>query len=82
VLEDGETEILSVVPPGEDHEYVTSDEGAAVSVTLAPLQMIPSLLVVPDASVKAIVGLGSEFTDTNAVAEAEQAVVKLVTVTM
>ena len=33
-----------------------------VSVTLAPLQIVPSLLVRPDVSVTAIVGIGRGFT--------------------
>jgi hypothetical protein len=43
--------------------------------------MNPSSLVVPEVSVVVIVGLGNEFTVTVVEAEAEQAVVELVTVT-
>jgi hypothetical protein len=43
---------------------------------------VPSLFVVPDVSLTAIVGLGKEFTVTEAEAAAKQAVVALVIVTV
>jgi hypothetical protein len=55
-------------------------DGEAVSVTASPLQTVPSLLAVPDVSVKEIVG-ETEFTVTDVEAEAEQAVAVSVTVT-
>lgn len=51
-----------------------------MSVTAAPLQVIPSSFVVPEVSVKVTVGLGSELTVTDVEVEAEQAVVEFVTV--
>ena len=56
--------------------------GLAVSVTDVPLQIVPSLLAVPDVSVKLMVGFCNEFTATEAEAEVEQLVVELVTVTV
>jgi hypothetical protein len=54
----------------------------AVNVTDAPLHIVPSLFVVPDVSVVLIVGLGNAFTVTEADADATQAVVAFVTVTV
>ena len=51
------------------HRYVPPD---VVSVTLLPEQIIPSLLLVPKASVALIEGVGSAFTVTVRVAVAEQ----------
>jgi hypothetical protein len=82
VVDDGETEMLSVEPPGEDHEYVTPLEGVVVSVTEVPLQIVPSLLLVPEVSAKLTVGLGNAFTDTVVDTDAKHAVVELVTVTV
>ena len=56
--------------------------GLAISVTDVPLQIVPSLLVVPEVSVKVIVGLGSALTVTEAGIEAEQLVLELVTETV
>ena len=67
-MDDGDTEIDAVVwfP---FHRYVPPD---VVSVTLLPEQIIPSLLLVPKASVALIEGVGSAFTVTALVAVAEQ----------
>ena len=56
--------------------------GLAVRVTDAPLQIVPSLLVVPEVSAKVILGVGKVFTVTEAEVVAEQPVVVLVTVTV
>jgi hypothetical protein len=56
--------------------------GLAIRVTLSPEQMIPSLLLAPEVSVKLIVGLGKELTVTEAAAEAMQLVVEFVTITV
>jgi hypothetical protein len=53
-----------------------------VRVTAVPSQMVPSLLAVPDVSVKAIAGLGNGLTVTEADTELKQLVVVLVTVTV
>jgi hypothetical protein len=53
-----------------------------VSVTDAPLHITPSLLVVPEVSVKLITGLGNAFTVTVAEVWAEQPVLEFVTVTV
>ena len=59
VVAAGETEIAAVFWP-ELHTYDVPPE--AVSVTAAPLQMIPSLLVVPEVSAMAMAGDGMAFT--------------------
>ena len=60
---------------------MTPDAGVTVSVTASPLQIVPSLLVAPEVSVKLITGK-MEFTLTDADTDAKQAVVELVTVTV
>ena len=67
-MADGLTEMAAVVwfP---SHRYVPPE---VVSVTLLPEQIIPSLLLVPKASVALIEGVGSAFTVTVRVAVAEQ----------
>jgi hypothetical protein len=55
--------------------------GFAVSVTLSPLQVIPSSFVVPEVSVNEIVGLGKKLTVTEDETEAAQFVVEFVIVT-
>jgi hypothetical protein len=65
VVELGETTLpFPVVLIGAAHEYVYPEVGLAVNVTEAPLQIIPSLLVVPDVSVKEIVGTKDTITCT------------------
>ena len=61
---------------------MTPLEGDAIRLTVSPLQMIPSLLVVPEVSVNAMLGLGNELTVTVADADAKQLVVEFVTVTV
>ena len=56
--------------------------GLAVSITAAPLQVMPSLFLVPDVSAMPIVGLGKACTVTEAETDAAQLVVELVTVTV
>jgi hypothetical protein len=56
--------------------------GLAVSVADDPLQIVPSLLVVPELSAMPMVDVGNGLTVTEAEAEVEQAVVELVTVTV
>ncbi len=67
-MDDGDTEMKAVVwfP---FHRYVPPE---VVSVTLLPAQIIPSLLLIPKASVALTEGVGSAFTVTVRVAVAEQ----------
>ena len=46
------------------------------------MQIVPSLLVVPDVSANVTLGVGSEFTVIEAETDAAQLVVELVTVTI
>lgn len=73
--------LLPVALIGAAQLYVIPLVGFAVSVTDVPLQIIPSLFVVPDVSVKLMVGLGFVFTVTDDDTDAEQLVEELVTVT-
>jgi hypothetical protein len=82
VVETGETDLLfPVALIGEAQLYVIPVVGFAVRVTASPLQMIPSLLTVPEVSVNVIVG-ATELTVTAAEAEAAQLVDEFVTVTV
>jgi hypothetical protein len=80
--EEGETTLLlPLALIGAAHEYVIPVVGLAVRVTEVPLHIMPSLLAIPELSVKEIAGLGNELTVTLVDVEAEQAVAELVTVT-
>ena len=82
VVELGETTLLfPLALIGAGQEEVIPLVGLAVSVTLSPLHIIPSSFVVPDVSLKVMVGLGNVLTVTDVEVDAEQAVVELVTVT-
>jgi hypothetical protein len=83
VVDDGETTLLfPLALIGAAQEYVIPVVGLAVSVTDAPVQIIPSLLAVPEVSAILIVGDGKEFTVTDAATDAAQLVVAFVTVTV
>ena len=59
MVADGVTLMLADVEP-LSHRYVLPP--LAVRFALAPVQMIPSLFVLPEVSVTAIEAVGSEFT--------------------
>jgi hypothetical protein len=71
----GDTLMLADVEP-LSHRYVPPP--LAVRFALAPVQMIPSLFVLPEVSVTAIEAVGREFTVT--VAEPFMVVVQLLVV--
>jgi hypothetical protein len=78
----GDTTGLFAVPlMGLAHAYVAPVAGLAVSVTAAPLQVVPSSEVVPEFSSTLMVGLGKLFTVILLPAVAEQFVAVVVTVT-